>query len=136
MTWRLISHLSLNYLALRDLDAGSGAAVLRELLGLYASLADPDVARHADSIVASDAQAVNRRLPVAGPLVFGRGVAVTLTVDERQFAGCSPYLFGALLEQFLSRHVSMNMFCEFALATVGRGRLAAWPPRWGGRPDV
>lgn len=136
MTWRLISHLSLNYLALRDLDAGSGAALLRELLGLYASLADPDVARHAEALVTADVKAVNRRLPVAGPLVFGRGVAITLTVDERQFAGCSPYLFGALLEQFLSRHVSMNMFCELALATVGRGKLAAWPPRWGGRPDV
>ncbi|WP_341645963.1 type VI secretion system baseplate subunit TssF [Thauera sp. SDU_THAU2] len=136
MTWRLISHLSINYLALRDMDAGSGAALLRELLGLYAALADPVVARHAESIVATHARAVNRRLPVAGPLVFGRGVAVDVTVDERPFAGGSPYLFGAVLEQFLSRHVSMNMFCELNLHSTTRGKLAAWPPRWGGRPDA
>jgi len=136
MTWRLISHLSINYLALRDMDAGSGAAMLRELLGLYATLADPAMAAHAEAIVATHARAVNRRLPVAGPLVFGRGVALDVTLDERPFAGGSPYLFGALLEQFLSRHVSMNMFCELNLHSTTRGKLAAWPPRWGGRPDA
>ncbi|WP_207807045.1 type VI secretion system baseplate subunit TssF [Parazoarcus communis] len=135
-TWRLISHLSINYLALRDLDAGSGATVLRELFGLYAALADPVVARHADAIVAMQVEAVNRRLPVAGPLMFGRGVAVTATLDERPFAGGSPYLFGTVLEQFLSRHVSMNMFCELVLCSTTRGRIATWPPRWGGRPDA
>lgn len=136
MTWRLISHLSLNYLALRDMDPASGAGLLRELLGLYAALADPVVARHAEAITTTDTRAVNRRLPVSGPLVFGRGVAVAVTVDERPFAGGSPYLFGAVLEQFLSRHVSMNMFCELELLSTTRGSLAKWPPRWGGRPDV
>ena len=43
MTWRLISHLSLNYLTLTDLDAEQGATALRELLELYADLADVDV---------------------------------------------------------------------------------------------
>jgi len=136
MTWRLISHLSINYLALRNLDAGSGAAVLRELLGLYAALADPAVAVHASAIVATEAKAINRRLPVTGPLVFGRGVAVDISVDERPFAGGSPYLFGAVLEQFLSRHVSMNMFCELSLHSSTRGKIAVWPPRFGGRPDA
>lgn len=136
MTWRLISHLSLNYLALSEMDAASGAGQLRELLGLYAALADPVVARHADAIVSADVQAVNRRLPVSGPLVFGRGVAVNLTLDERPFAGGSPYLFGSVLEQFLARHVSMNMFCEVAITSTTRGALASWPPRWGGRPDA
>ncbi len=136
MTWRLINHLSLNYLSLRDMDAASGAVALRELLGLYASLADPAVARQADAIVSAEAVSVTRRLPVSGPLVFGRGVGVTLGIDEVPFAGSSPYLFGAVLEQFLARHVSMNMFCELRLVSTTRGEIAAWPPRWGGRPDV
>ena len=38
ITWRLISHLSLNYLTLTDISAEQGAGALRELLGLYARL--------------------------------------------------------------------------------------------------
>ncbi|MDR0716068.1 MAG: type VI secretion system baseplate subunit TssF [Azoarcus sp.] len=136
MTWRLISHLSLNYLALRDMDAQSGAVALRKLLGLYALLADPAVARHGESIVEVESSAVTRRLPVSGPLVFGRGVGIKLSVDEVPFAGSSPYLFGCVLEQFLARHVSMNMFCELSLHSTTRGALASWPPRFGGRPDA
>ncbi|MCL2163297.1 MAG: type VI secretion system baseplate subunit TssF [Oscillospiraceae bacterium] len=136
LTWRLISHLSLNYLALRDMDPKSGAVAMRELLGLYALLGDPTVARHSESIVSVDTSSVTRRLPISGPLVFGRGVGVNVTVDEVLFAGSSPYLFGCLLEQFLARHVSMNMFCELSLHTATRGLIASWPARFGGRPDA
>jgi len=136
VTWRLISHLSLNYLPLRDQEPESGAVALRELLGLYADLADPMVARHAESIVAIESKAVTRRLPVTGPLVFGRGIGIQATVDEMHFAGSSPFLFGSVLEQFLSRHVSMNMFCQLSLVSANRGAIATWPPRWGGRPDA
>jgi type VI secretion system protein ImpG len=38
--WRLISHLSLNYLSLTDTDARQGAVALRELLALYGNLAE------------------------------------------------------------------------------------------------
>jgi hypothetical protein len=43
VTWRLINHLSLNYLTVTDLDQTQGASALRELLELYADLADGDV---------------------------------------------------------------------------------------------
>lgn len=136
MTWRLISHLSMNYLALRDQDPQSGAVVLRELLGLYASLADPLVAKHAESVMSVKTTPITRRVPVSGPLVFGRGVGIDVGVDELHFAGSSPYLFGSVLEQFLARHVSMNSFTQFSLLSATRGHLATWAPRWGGRPDA
>lgn len=136
VTWRLISHLSLNYLALRDQDPQSGAVALRELLGLYADLADPMVAKHAESITTIESKPVTRRLPVTGPLVFGRGIGIQASIDELHFAGSSPFLFGSVLEQFLSRHVSMNMFCQLSLISTHRGPIATWPPRWGGRPDA
>lgn len=136
MTWRLINHLSLNYLALRDQDSRSGAVVLRELLELYSALADPILTRHAESILSVKTMPVTRRLPVSGPHVFGRGVAIDIGVDELHFAGSSPYLFGSVLEQFLSRHVSMNSFCQLSLSSASQGHLATWPPRWGGRPDA
>jgi len=136
MTWRLISHLSLNYLAICNVDSQSGAVILRKLLDLYALLADPAVAGHGKSVVAVEARPVTSRLPVSGPLVFGRGVGIDITIDEMPFAGSSPYLFGSVLEQFLARHVSMNVFCKLSLSSATRGMIASWPPRWGGRPDA
>ena len=37
ITWRLISHLHLNYLTLTDLNLSEGAQVMRDLLNLYSS---------------------------------------------------------------------------------------------------
>lgn len=136
MTWRLISHLSLNYLALKDMDPVSGAAQLRDLLGLYAALGDPAVGVQVEALLATRVRAVNRRMPVTGPLVFGRGIEVSLVIDERPFAGGNPYLFGSIIERFLARHVSMNLFCEVRLEGTSRGEIGRWPPRWGGRPDA
>lgn len=136
LTWRLISHLSLNYLALKDLDETNGAVAIRELLGLYGSLADPLVALHGESIVSSAVRPATRRLPGAGPLLYGRGVSIALTVDENGFAGHSPFLFGSVLEQYFSRHVSINLFTELTLIGKQSGKIAYWGPRWGGRPDA
>ena len=136
MTWRLISHLSLNYLAMRNLDAKGGAVAMRGLLGLYGALADSSMARHGQSVVEMETSSITRRLPVSGPLVFGRGVGIKATVDELVFDGSSPYLFGSVLERFFARHVSINSFCELSLHSATRGVIAVWPPRFGGRPDA
>jgi type VI secretion system protein ImpG len=136
MTWRLISHLSLNYLAMRNMDVKGGAMAMRSLLGLYGALGDPAMARYGQSIVRMESFPVIRRLPVSGPLVFGRGVGIKATIDELVFDGSSSYLFGCVLEQFLARHVSMNSFCELSLHSAIRGEIATWPPRFGGRPDA
>lgn len=134
ITWRLISHLGLNYLTLTDLDSSAGAQVLRELLELYAGAAQADVMPQIQGLRGVQVQAVYRQLPQPGPLMFGRGVAVSLMLDELAFAGASPYLFGAVLEQFFARHVSLNSFSELAVATLQRGEINRWAPRVGCRP--
>ena len=136
LTWRLISHLGLNYLSLTDVDAGQGAAALREMLDLYGNLADPSVRRQIQGVRSMKLAPVFRRLPEPGPIVFGRGVEIALKLDETAFSGASPYLFGAVLEQFFSRHVSLNAFTEFALSSLQRGEIARWLPRIGRRPAV
>jgi type VI secretion system protein ImpG len=141
LAWRLINHLSLNYLTVTDLDAAQGATALRELLELYADLADGDVA---DSVSRRQAQGVRRvavtprtrRLPVPGPLVFGRGLEVRVTVDEAGFAGASAYLLGAVLEHLFGRLASMNTFTELALVSETRGEVKRWPPRMAARQLV
>ena len=79
-------------------------------------------------------RAVDRRVPNRGPIVFGRGVSLELDVDEIPFAGVSPWLLGAVLEQFFTRHVGINSFTELALRSIQRGAIAAWKPRIGRRP--
>jgi type VI secretion system protein ImpG len=134
ITWRLISHLSLNYLTLTDLDPVQGAAALRELLALYARLGAPGNDAQIAGLNRLAAVPINRRVPAIGPIVFGRGVQLRLELDELQFAGASPWILGAVLEQFFARHVSINSFTEFELASLQRGRIAVWAPRVGRRP--
>jgi len=138
IAWRLINHLSLNYLAVTDLDREQGATALRELLTLYADLADGEVA---DGLARRQALGVRRvavaprtrRLPVPGPIVFARGLEVQLTVDETAFAGSSAFLLGAVLEQLFGRLASMNTFTELVLVSETRGEVKRWPPRMASR---
>jgi type VI secretion system protein ImpG len=136
ITWRLISHLGLNYVTLTDTNAQEGAKALRELFELYSGMSDPAIARHGHALLSATIKPLTRRLPGVGPLVFGRGVGIDLQVDETQFAGVSPYLFGAVLEQFMARHVGINVFTETRLHSAQRGKVGAWAPRFGKRPAI
>ncbi|MDR2153988.1 MAG: type VI secretion system baseplate subunit TssF [Burkholderiaceae bacterium] len=136
ITWRLISHLHLNYHTLTDLSASEGAQTMRDLLGLYSSLGRRGIEGQADSVRSMRLAPMVCRMPQQGPIVFGRGVAIETTVDTSAFAGHSPWLFGAVLEQFMARHVSINSAVQFRLSTLQGGAFAAWPVRQGARPSA
>ncbi|MDF7790815.1 type VI secretion system baseplate subunit TssF [Pantoea ananatis] len=129
--WRLISHLQMNYLSLMDSSDGEGAAALRQMLSLYASLAETPLTRQIDGIRHCNLKAVHRRVPEPGPVVFARGVSIALEVDEQAFSGASPWLFGSVLERVFSRLVALNSFTEFTLSSQQRGEVGYWPPRMG-----
>lgn len=132
-TWRLISQLQMNYLSLMDSENEDGAAALRQLLGLYASLAETPVARQIEGVRHCVLEPVHRRVPEPGPIVFARGIGITLTVDEQSFSGASPWLFGSVLERLFARLVSINSFTEFTLKSQQRGEIGYWAPRMGKR---
>ncbi|STB68447.1 T6SS protein Cts1C [Citrobacter freundii] len=132
-TWQLISHLKMNYFSIMDGEKDDGAAMLRQLLGLYAGLADPVVARQIEGVQNCIMEVVYRRVPEQGPIVFARGIGITLTVDERAFSGASPWLFGSVLERVFARLVSLNSFTEFTLCSQQRGKIGYWGPRLGKR---
>jgi len=131
--WRLVSHLSLNYLSLVDEagGAGSNARALRELLSLYANVSDPGVRKQIDGIRSTTCAGITRALPVAGPTTFGRGLEITLMADEGAFEGAGVYLLGAVLERFFSKYVGLNSFTETVLRTVQRGEIMRWRARAG-----
>ncbi|RKP52326.1 type VI secretion system baseplate subunit TssF [Trinickia fusca] len=133
MAWRLIRQLNFNYLPLDELDHRAGGQGLRDLLRLFLSGDEADNRRRIESLIGVKTRPVTRKLPGAGPLVFGRGIECSLTVDEQGFSGVSPYLFGLVLEHYLARHVSINVFTQTELNTIQRGRIARWPVRMGVR---
>jgi type VI secretion system protein ImpG len=72
-------------------------------------------------------------LPVPGPVSIARGLEVSLSLDETPFTGSGPFLLAAVLEQFFSRYVSINSFCEAVMTTTARGEVKRWPARLGQR---
>ncbi|RLM02825.1 type VI secretion system baseplate subunit TssF [Gibbsiella quercinecans] len=133
IAWRLISQLQLNYLSLMDGDPQQGAASLRQLLGLYGNLSEPAIAKQIQGVRHCQLRPVYRRVPEPGPIVFARGIAIDLSVDERAFSGNSPYLLGSVLERLFSRLVAINTFTEMTLSSQQRGEIAHWQARVGKR---
>lgn len=131
--WRLISHLSLNYLSLINNDEQQGAVALRELLRLYGDLADSAMAKQIDGLLSIQSRPVVLRVPVAGPMCFGRGVEITVILDESAFSGAGAFLLGAVLEKFFSKYVSLNSFTQVIVKTRERGEIMRWPVRTGTR---
>jgi type VI secretion system protein ImpG len=129
--WRLISHLSLNYLSLLDMDPAQGAAALRELLGLYADLGQAAIAKQVEGLRSVATKAITRRLP-EGPITFARGLEVTVDLDPHAFEGSGVFLLGAVLEQFFAKYVSINSFTE-TVVTTPEGEVIRWPARIGRR---
>jgi type VI secretion system protein ImpG len=137
IAWRLISHLSLNYLSLSDGPGGSEkAAALRELLLLYADAGESTSRKQIDGVRGISAGAITRALPVPGPTTFGRGLEITVTCDDAAFEGSGAFLLGAVLERFFAKYVSLNSFTETVLRTVQRGEVMRWRPKAGLRPII
>jgi len=131
--WRLISQLSLNYLPVGEMPEAGGAGFLRDILQLFTTRSDPETVTQIESLVGCTTEPVIRRLGGEGLLIYGRGIRCRLTVDETGFSGLSPYLFGLIMENYLSRHAAINIFTETELYSVQRGRVADWPARPGRR---
>lgn len=132
--WRLLSHLSLNYLSLLETSPGEGAAALREMLLLYGDVNDPSVQRQIEGVRDILAKPVTGRLPSRGPVSYVRGLELQLTCDETAFEGLGPMVLGAVLDEFFRQHVSLNSFTRLALGTFNRGEVMRWPSRLGQRP--
>lgn len=131
--WRFINHLSLNYLTLLDQQPQTGAAAMREMLSLYASGGDSATGKQIDGLRSLKVHPLVRRLPMPGPITFGRGLQIEMEVDELAFQGASAFLFGCVMERFFARYVSINSFTETILKGTSRGEIMRWGARVGQR---
>jgi type VI secretion system protein ImpG len=126
--WRLISHLSLNYLSVCE----GGREALQEILRLYDVSDSPVVRQQIAGILDVKSRRVVGRpgsMPWNG---FCRGLEVTLELDEEQYVGTGVYLFASVLEKFLGLYASLNSFMQLVARTRQRREpLKRWPPRAG-----
>nr|WP_174624665.1 type VI secretion system baseplate subunit TssF [Candidatus Methylobacter favarea] len=131
--WRLINQLSLNYLSLINNNDTQGAVALCDLLRLYGDFAESSIAKQIEGLLTVTSRSIIVRVPVAGPMSFGRGVEITVTFDESAFEGASSFLLGAVLEKFFCKYVSINSFTQLVVKTRERGEIMKWPVRAGTR---
>lgn len=126
--WRLISHLSLNYLSVCE----GGRDALQEILRLYDFSESPVVRQQIAGILDVKSRRVVGRpgsMPWNG---FCRGLEVTVELDEEQYVGTGVYLFASVLERFLGLYTSLNSFTQVVARTRQRKEpLKKWPPRAG-----
>lgn len=139
VVWRLVDGLSAHYLPLTESmgrEDGSAASetraeALRDLLSLHCRQDDHVAKRQIMSIERMSARPVTRRLPIAGPTSFGRGLQITVEFADSPFAYEGGFLFGAVLQAFFASYVSINHFTETVVRTPGRGEVMRWAPRIG-----
>jgi len=133
--WRIVSHLSLNYLSLVDGPGEEGAQALRQLLKLYVDSADDLMKRQIEAIRSTQSRAIVQRVPSQGPIAFARGLEITVLFDEDACSGSGIFLLGAVLEQFFARYVSLNSFTETVIKSQQRGEVEVmrWKPLIGRR---
>lgn len=130
LLWRLLSHLSLNYMSLGK------AENLRALLDLYLFPHTRD--RSALTANRKRIEGIREvRLKAGNRLVSGmmmRGQTLELKLSQDHFAGQGDlFLFGCVLDYFLGVYASINSFTQFHVEEVLQGDRYQWPARLGDR---
>ncbi len=133
LLWRLLSHLSLNYLSIAD------AENLKALLNLYifpngsSALEESMNRKRVQGIVEVDVVPANRL--VKGSLLRGQDIRINL--DGSHYASVGDlYLFATLLEQLFNSFASLNCYTATQVTDVHTGVEYSWPARMGGKPLI
>jgi type VI secretion system protein ImpG len=133
VTWRLLNMLSMNHLGLVERGSGKNAAALREVLSMFGDLADSATERKIRGIRNVDSRPVIRRVRERTGIGAGRGIEITVTLDEKAFEGSGAFLLGAILDRFFAEYSALNHFTQTVICTTERGEIMRWPTRMGSR---
>lgn len=130
LIWRLLSHLSLNYLTLSKTDH------FRALLDFYMypeSRDYPTTVAHRKRIAGIErVKATPSNRLVSGVMMRGQEVELKLNRDHFASEG-DLFLFGCVLDTFLGGYASINSFTRVTVTEVMKGKVYRWPARLGNR---
>ena len=133
LLWRFLSHLSLNYVSLANVQN------LQAMLDLYnfketrdrpSFLANQKRIAGIESLTTRAADRL-----VAGVVMRGREIQMDIRKDH--FIGHGDlYLFGTILDFFLGSYASINTFTQLIVKEVLQGDIYKWPTRIGDHPLI
>lgn len=128
LLWRLLSHLSLNYLSLTKTEN------LRAILDLYIFPGSRDQTavianrKRISGIESIEARQSDRL--VSGILM--RGQEINLKVNQGNFASEGDmFLFGSVLDNFMGSYASVNSYTRIAFKDTLKGNIYQWKARLG-----
>lgn len=134
-SWRVIGHLTPNYLTLAPED-GDDPSMLRDHLALYGWQDEPAVRKQIDGIIGVSSSGIVRRVPGRGQMAAARGSRVKLKLDDGSYDNGRLFLFSAVVERFLAEFTTINSFTETHVETPGEGVIKKWPPRIGRKHTI
>lgn len=130
--WRLVSHLSLNYLSLAE--GANSLTALREILRLYSASEAAAVHQQIRGIQAMSQRRVVRRVGDGAWRGFCKGIEIDLSLDDSAFVGGSAFLLASVLNHFFALYASTNSFTQLVVRRQDReGEWKRWPPSAGER---
>jgi len=128
LLWRLLSHLSLNYLSLAKTEN------LKALLDLYVFPGSRDQAailanrKRISGIEGIEAISADRL--VSGLLM--RGQEIKLKVNQGNFASEGDlFLFGSVLDNFMGSYAALNSYTRITVQDTMKGSVYQWKARLG-----
>lgn len=132
MLWRLLSHLSLNYLPIADVEN------LRALLGLYIFTGGDkknELANRRRIAGIDNIQVTPSDRLVRGSLM--RGQEIEITVDREHFSSQGDlFVFGAVLDRLFASYSSLNVYSALSIKDKNSGEYNEWPASLGERPLI
>ena len=126
--WRLVSHLSLNYLSL----VAEGREALQEILKLYNFTNSSYSVKQIEGITELKSRPQFARIISENGITFARGTRVDLELDEENFVGGGAYLFASVIEHFLGLYIDAGELQpteRFDAAAKGGSETMATPGR-------
>jgi type VI secretion system protein ImpG len=131
--WRLLSHLSLNYLSLARTEN------LRALLELYIF---PETRDQAATLAnkkringIEDIEAMSSDRLVSGIMMRGQDIRIKMRQDHFASQG-DLYLFGCVLDHFFGNYASLNTYTRLIIRETTKGNIYQWPARLGNHPLI
>ena len=131
--WHLISHLSLNYLSIADVDN------LQALLRHYAVPGSDERARDMPNLKRIESIREVHVKPAERLMgdCFVRGQSILVRLRSDHFVGYGDrYLFGSVLNRFFAEASAMNTFTALRFEDASTGDRIDWPPMLGSRPLI